>query len=212
MAMDSHASRSLDQAKSINTKRLGVLLSFVGVMAVVRLTAYPVPDGAFVLLGAWLFTAMLYDLTMKPLARVTRAESMQAVMFVIDITLLTGFHAVVGGGWWMGATVYLVVANAAFTTLPKGLGRFVSGYAALAFIAMIGAHAIGLGDYRIFLGIPTIEGRFDFAIVAALFGTMVMLTGIFLQDSFVRHTRESSELLRTSEEQFRHAQKMEAIG
>jgi nitrogen-specific signal transduction histidine kinase/CheY-like chemotaxis protein len=41
---------------------------------------------------------------------------------------------------------------------------------------------------------------------------MVMLTGIFLQDSFVRHTREASDLLRSSEDQLRHAQKMEAIG
>ena len=41
---------------------------------------------------------------------------------------------------------------------------------------------------------------------------MVMVTGIFLQDSFVRHTRESAEKLRASEEQLRHAQKMEAIG
>jgi signal transduction histidine kinase/CheY-like chemotaxis protein len=181
-------------------------------MAAIRLVAYPVPDGAFVLLGVWLFAAMLYDVTIRPLARITSPESMQAVMFVIDITLLTGFHAVVGGGWWMGATVYLVVANAAFTTLPKGLGRFVSAYAAVAFIAMIAAHALGIGDYQIFLGIPTIEGRFDFALVAALFGTMVMATGILLQDSFVRHTRQSSDLLRKSEEQLQHAQKMEAVG
>jgi signal transduction histidine kinase len=210
--MTSHASRSIDQAKSINSKRLAVLLGFVGVMAAIRLVAYPVPDGAFVLLGVWLFAAMLYDVTIRPLARITSPESMQAVMFVIDITLLTGFHAVVGGGWWMGATVYLVVANAAFTTLPKGLGRFVSAYAAVAFIAMIAAHALGIGDYQIFLGIPTIEGRFDFALVAALFGTMVMATGILLQDSFVRHTRQSSDLLRRSEEQLQHAQKMEAVG
>jgi signal transduction histidine kinase len=210
--MHSHASRSLDQAKSINSKRLAILLSFVGAMALVRLVAYPVPDGAFVLLGIWLGAAMLYDIAMKLLARVTSPETMQAVMFSIDITLLTALHAVVGGGWWMGATVYLVVANAAFTTLPKGLGRIVSAYSAIAFIAMMFAHAFGIGEYRIFLGIPTIEGRFDFAIVAAVFGTMVMLTGIFLQDSFVRHTRQSSELLRTSEEQLRHAQKMEAIG
>jgi signal transduction histidine kinase/CheY-like chemotaxis protein len=210
--MDSHSSRSLEQARSINSKRLAVLLSFVGVMALVRLVAYPVPDGAFILFGIWLLAAMLYDVAMKPLQRITPAETMQAVMFTIDITLLTAFHAVVGGGWWMGATVYLVVANAAFTTLPKGLGRIVSAYAALAFIAMILAHAFGVGDYKIFLGVPTIEGRYDFALVAAVFGTMVMLTGIFLQDSFVRHTRESSELLRTSEDQLRHAQKMEAIG
>jgi len=210
--MDSHSARSLEQSRSINSKRLAILLSFVGVMALVRLVAYPVPNGAFMLLGSWLLAAMLYDLTMKQLAKITPAESMQAVMFTIDITLLTAFHALVGGGWWMGATVYLVVANAAFTTLPKGLGRIVSGYAAIAFIAMIFAHAFGVGDYQIFLGVPTIEGRYDFALVAAVFGMMVMLTGIFLQDSFVRQTRESAELLRNSEDQLRHAQKMEAIG
>ena len=98
MAMTSHASRSIDQAKSINSKRLAVLLGFVGVMAAIRLVAYPVPDGAFVLLGVWLFAAMLYDVTIRPLARITSPESMQAVMFVIDITLLTGFHAE-DGGW-----------------------------------------------------------------------------------------------------------------
>ena len=212
MAMKDISSRPLDQARSINSKRLSVLLSFVGLMALVRLVAYPVPDDAFVLLGSWLAAAMLYDLTMKPLARIASPESMQAVMFTIDVSLLTGFHAIVGGGWWMGATVYLVVANAAFTTLPKTLGRIVSAYSALAFIAMITAHAFGLGEYKIFLGVPTIEGRYDFALVAAVFGTMVMLTGIFLQDSFVRHTRESVELLRSSEDQLRHAQKMEAIG
>jgi signal transduction histidine kinase len=206
------SSRPLDQARSINSKRLSVLLSFVGLMALVRLVAYPVPDDAFVLLGSWLAAAMLYDLTMKPLARIASPASMQAVMFTIDVSLLTGFHAIVGGGWWMGATVYLVVANAAFTTLPKTLGRIVSAYSALAFIAMITAHAFGLGEYKVFLGVPTIEGRYDFALVAAVFGTMVMLTGIFLQDSFVRHTRESVELLRSSEDQLRHAQKMEAIG
>jgi nitrogen-specific signal transduction histidine kinase/CheY-like chemotaxis protein len=41
---------------------------------------------------------------------------------------------------------------------------------------------------------------------------MVMATGILLQDSFVRHTRQSSDLLRRSEEQLQHAQKMEAVG
>jgi signal transduction histidine kinase len=210
--MESHATRSLEQARSINSKRLAILLSFVGVMALVRLLAYPVPDGAFVLFGAWLIASLFYDFAMRPLAKISSPESMQALMYTIDITLLTGLHGIVGGGWWMGATVYIVVANAAFTTLPKTLGRFVSAYAALSFIAMIAAHALGIGDYHSFLGVPTIEGRFDFAIVAALFGTMVMATGIFLQDSFVRHTRESSKLLRTSEEQLRHAQKMEAIG
>ena len=52
MAMKDISSRPLDQARSINSKRLSVLLSFVGLMALVRLVAYPVPDDAFVLLGS----------------------------------------------------------------------------------------------------------------------------------------------------------------
>jgi signal transduction histidine kinase/CheY-like chemotaxis protein len=206
------ASRALVQARSINSKRLAVLLSFVGVLGLVRLVAYPVPDAAFLLFACWLLAGLFYDLGIRRFARFAPPEAMQAVMYALDITLLTVLYAIVGGGWWMGATVYLVVANAAFTTLPKGLGRTVSGYAALAFVAMLMTHSLGIGEYQTFLGIQTIEGHFAFAAVAAMFGTMVMLTGIFLQDSFVRHTRESAERLRASEEQLRHAQKMEAIG
>jgi hypothetical protein len=121
---------------------------------------------------------------------------MQAVMYALDITLLTVLYAIVGGGWWMGATVYLVVANAAFTTLPKGLGRAVSGYAALAFVAMLMTHSLGIGEYQTFLGIQTIEGHFAFAAVAAMFGTMVMLTGIFLQDSFVTRASRQKDFAR----------------
>ena len=206
------ASRALVQARSINSKRLAVLLSFVGVLGFVRLVAYPVRDAAFLLFACWLLAGLVYDLGIRRFARFAPPEAMQAVMYALDITLLTVLYAIVGGGWWMGATVYLVVANAAFTTLPKGLGRTVSGYAALAFVAMLMTHSLGIGEYQTFLGIQTIEGHFAFAAVAAMFGTMVMLTGIFLQDSFVRHTRESAERLRASEEQLRHAQKMEAIG
>ena len=210
--MAAHAARALVQARSINSKRLAVLLSFVGVLGLVRLFAYPVPDSAFLLFAFWLLVGLVYDLGMRKFARLVTPESAQALMYAVDITLLTILHAIVGGGWWMGATVYLVVANAAFTTLPEGLGRAVSAYAALAFIAMIVSHSFGIGEYQAFLGIQTIEGHFAFAVVAAVFGTMVMVTGIFLQDSFVRHTRESAEKLRASEEQLRHAQKMEAIG
>ena len=210
--MATHTARALVQARSINSKRLAVLLCFVGVLGLVRLVAYPVPDAAFVLFAFWLLAGLIYDLGMRHFARLVPPEATQAVMYAVDITLLTVLHAIVGGGWWMGATVYLVVANAAFTTLPKGLGRAVSGYASLAFIAMIATHSLGIGEYQSFLGIQTIEGHFAFATVAAVFGTMVMLTGIFLQDSFVRHTRESAEKLRASEDQLRHAQKMEAIG
>jgi signal transduction histidine kinase len=210
--MAAHRHRALQQARSINSKRLAVLLFFTGVLSLVRLVAYPVPDGAFLLVASWLLAGLIYDLGMRRFARFVAPEAMQAVMFALDISLLTVLYSIVGGGWWMGATVYLVVANAAFTTLPEGLGRAVSAYAALAFVAMIGSHALGIGEYQQFLGIQTIEGHFVFAIVAAIFGTMVMVTGIFLQDSFVRHTREAAEKLRSSEEQLRHAQKMEAIG
>ena len=46
--------RALQLARSINSKRLAVLLCLVGVMGLVRALAYPVPDGAFLLLAFWL--------------------------------------------------------------------------------------------------------------------------------------------------------------
>jgi signal transduction histidine kinase len=153
-----------------------------------------------------------YQLNMKRLSVIAPPETMQAILLAVDITLLTSLYAIVGGGWWMGPTVYIVVANAAFATLPKKRGGRVSAYAALAFVSMIVAQAAGVGNYQEFLGVPTIVGKYEFALVASLFGMMVMLTGVYLQDQFVQQKRRSEELLRHSEEQLRHAQKMEAVG
>jgi signal transduction histidine kinase len=205
-------SDALKQARSINSKRLAALVCFAAVMVLVRRVAFPVPLATFAIFGIWIGVSALYQLNMKRLASNTPAETMQATMLAVDVTLITALHAIVGGGWWMGATVYIVVANAAFASLPERLGWFVSGYAALAFVWMIVAQAAGIGEYREFLGIQPITGHYEFAIVAALFGMMVMLTGVYLQDHFVRQKRRSEEKLRNSEEQLRHSQKMEAIG
>ena len=189
----SRATPELDRARAINTKRLAILSGFALVMVLVRVTAYPVPMPTFALFAAWIGAALAYQLSMKKLSTVAAPETAEAMAFALDITLMTVLHAIVGGGWWMGATVYLVVANAAFVSLPKRLGRTVSGYAVLAFVAMIAAHAFGIGEYRDFLGVQTLEGHYLFAAVGALFGMMVMLTAIYLQDSFVRQTRASWE-------------------
>ena len=186
----------LERARAINTKRLAVLAGFTALIALVRMYAFPVPAGAFVLFAVWLGASLAYQMGMQRLATIAEPATMEAAAFILDITLLTILHMIIGGGWWMGAAVYLVVANAAFASLPKRLGRVVSAYAAFSFVVMMVAHAFGIGVYRSFLGIQTIEGHFAFATVAALFGTMVMITGIFLQDSFVRQTRSSWEYYR----------------
>lgn len=197
--MHSQSSRALALARSINSKRLIALLSFVGLIGLVRVFAYPVPEGAFLLLAFWLFIGLSYDLSVKPLMRIARPEAMTAAMFAVDVTLITAMHAVVGGGWWMGSAVYLVVANAAYSYLPRALGRMVSGYAAFSFLVMVLSHTLGVGEYQPFLGIQTIEGHYSFGIVAAVFGTMVMIVGTFLQDAFVKHTHESAEHLAQSQ-------------
>ena len=146
--MNTHAARALQQAKSINSRRLAVLLCSVGAMGVVRLVIYPVPDAVFLLFGFWLLAAMLYDIWMPRLARLMRAQTMQATMFAVDISLLTVLC-------------------------------------------------------REFLGIQTLEGHYWFAVAAAVFGTMMIIAGVFFQDSPVTHTHESVEPLRTNEDQLR---------
>jgi uncharacterized protein involved in cysteine biosynthesis len=70
------ASRALVQARSINSKRLAVLLSFVGVLGLVRLVAYPVPDAAFLLFACWLLAGLFYDLGIRRFARFAPPEAM----------------------------------------------------------------------------------------------------------------------------------------
>ena len=87
--MHTHVSPALEKARSINSKRLFVLFCFVGVLGVVRLFAYPVPDSAFVMLAFWMLAGLLYDFGMKKAAQIIRPQLMQVAMFAFDITLLT---------------------------------------------------------------------------------------------------------------------------
>ncbi|MEO8194242.1 MAG: PAS domain S-box protein [Gemmatimonadales bacterium] len=188
----SHNLSALEQAQAINTKRLAILVGFTLVMALVRMFAFPVPLGAFALFAFWTAASLSYQIGMRRITAFT-PETMQAAALMLDVTLLTILYSTIGGGWWMGATVYIVVANAAFASLPKRLGRIVSIYAAIAFVAMIAEHTLSIGEYSHFLGVQTLEGHYAFGTVAAVFGSAMMLTGIYLQDSFVRHTRASRE-------------------
>src|SRR4029078_7470348 len=120
------SSSALQQARSINFKRLAALICFALVMLLCPRVSFPVPGGAFVVFAIWIAAASLYQLNIRRLASLWAAETMQATMLLLDITLLTGLYAIVGGGWWMSATVYIVVANAAFASLPKKLGWAVS--------------------------------------------------------------------------------------
>ena len=86
--------RALDEARSINSRRLFVLLCVVAILCVFRLVVYPVPDAAFVMFAIWMLAGLLYDLSMTKMARLIRAEVMQAVMYALDITLLTAVVAV----------------------------------------------------------------------------------------------------------------------
>ena len=92
--MNAQTFRAFKEARSINSARLFVLLSCVGVLSLVRMVAYPVPDAAFVMFALWMLAGLLYDFGMTKIARVIPARAMQAVMFVLDITLLTAVVAV----------------------------------------------------------------------------------------------------------------------
>jgi hypothetical protein len=114
--------RALVQARSVNSLRLAILLCLVGVLGLVRIVAYPVPDIAFLVFAFWLLGGLLYDIGMRPLARFVPAQVMQWFMFAFDITVLTVFRVIVGGGWWMAATIYVVVVSAAIIRQTERIG------------------------------------------------------------------------------------------
>ena len=66
----------------------------VGLLCLFRLVVYPVPDAAFMTFGVWMLAGLLYDLGMKRIARIIPPAAMQAMMFALDITLLTAVVAV----------------------------------------------------------------------------------------------------------------------
>lgn len=95
--MPTHPAPSLEQARSINSKRLAVLLSFVGVLGLIRIAVYPVPNAAFLVFAFWLLGGLIYDLGMKKAVRFVPLQAMQAMMFALDITGVAILHARVGG-------------------------------------------------------------------------------------------------------------------
>ena len=93
--MHFHISRALVRARSAHSKRLALLLGLTGVLGLVRLFAFPVPDSAFVLFASWLLVGLTFDLGMPILARRIRPQVIQAMMLTVDITMLTGFLTIV---------------------------------------------------------------------------------------------------------------------
>ena len=94
-SMPGHVTRALVRARSANSRRLAVLLALTGVLGLVRLLAFPVPDSAFVVFALWLLVGLTFDLGMPVLARRIRPQVIQAMMLTVDITMLAGFLTIV---------------------------------------------------------------------------------------------------------------------
>lgn len=188
-----YRSLALSRTSTTNGRRIAILGGFTGAMALVRLVAYPVPDRVFVLFALWLIAAAIYHLVLRRTESNAAVDGLQTIAFLADITFLTLMYSFLGGGWWMGATVHSIIAAAAFASLPKKRAQTVAIYAAVAFIAMIFSQAAGLAEPQMFLGIEPITGNYRFALAAAMFGTVALLSGAYIQDTFVKIMRRSQE-------------------
>ena len=93
--MPGHLSRALVRARSTHSKRLAILLGLTGLLAIVRLVVLPVPDRAFLLFASWLLAGLTFDLGMPVLARLIRPQIIQAMLLMLDITMVTGFLTII---------------------------------------------------------------------------------------------------------------------
>ena len=192
-----HLALALSRTVTTNLRRLAILVAFTLTMALVRLFAYPVPLLAFALFAVWIFASAVYHVILRRGHSSAReVDALQTFAFIIDLTFLTAMYSFIGGGWWMGATIHAVIAMAAFASLPRMRARIVAAYAVMSFIAMLFSQAAGLTELWPFLGVQTIRGNYSFALAAALFGSVALLAGTYVQDLFVRIMRRSQERYR----------------
>jgi PAS domain S-box-containing protein len=162
-------------------------------MMLVRQFAYPVPTPAFGLFACWMLFAVGYQFILKGVTSADGADRLQATAFIFDLTFLTLMYGVIGGGWWMGATLHIVIASAAFSSLPRQRARAVAVFAAFAFVSFLFIQAAGIGRQWSFLGVASINGRYAFAAVAALFGIGALASGTYIQELFVSAMQRSQE-------------------
>ena len=185
-----------EQFARANRWRVLLVVGFVVVNVVYRVIGIAVPATVFLTFGVWIAIAGVAELVRRRLRSAAALEQLQVLALLADVTMLTIQHFHYSFGWWIGALFYALIALSAQSLVSRDGAQLVTGYALIAFNALIFLQATGRVAVAPFLPVTPLEGRFNLAVVAAITGTAGVVALAQVQQMLARTIRRSEERYR----------------
>lgn len=185
-----------EQFARANRWRVLLVVGFVVVNATYRVIGIAVPATVFLTFGVWIAIAGVAELVHRRLRSAAALEQLQVLALLIDVTMLTIQHFHYSFGWWIGALFYALIALSAQSLVSRDGAQLVTGYALIAFNALIFLQATGRVAVAPFLPVTPLDGRFNLAVVAAMTGTAGVVALAQVQQMLARTIRRSEERYR----------------
>lgn len=190
------ASLAAKRARATSVRRFEVITAFSVVTVVASAAGVrPVP-AVFALLVAWYATAAAYALILKPIRSPSEANLAQAFAYCGDVLLLTLICAVLGGAWWLGPALHALIIVVAFATIPRRFAGVVAVVALAAYLVLGIAGYSGFLGHEPVLGIPTLAGNGDVALLVLAIGALCLVVLTLVLDTAIRWMRRTQERYR----------------
>jgi two-component system cell cycle sensor histidine kinase/response regulator CckA len=189
---DGPMSLLVKRASTINLTRMVILVGFLCATVIGHLVIVPVPTYVIVMFAVYVSLVIAYQPILRSLPTPRTVERLQIIAFVADTTLLSIVYVGLNA-WWLSSTLHGLAAIGACASLPWRRARIVIGYATFAFVASLGAQALGMGPRLTFFGAPSLEGKYQLALVVAFLGLGQLIVAVYVQLTYIRITGRSEK-------------------
>jgi signal transduction histidine kinase/ActR/RegA family two-component response regulator len=181
------------RAELTMSRRRQLIVLFAIITGVFHFAGVRASVWVYSVFGLWLLLALLAGAILRRAHRAIDADRIQAAAYSVDATLATVACALIGGGWWIGITLFAFGVCFAFATLPRRRALYLALYAVCCLDALIALEATGIIVPFGFAGLPPLRENYAIAFAAALFGTAMIVTFAVVQLTFVRVMRRARQ-------------------
>ncbi|CAN5277924.1 hypothetical protein BH23GEM2_BH23GEM2_02370 [soil metagenome] len=184
------------RARVTSVRRFGLITEFSIVTLVASAAGVNVAAPVFALLITWYAAAAAYALALRPIHTPSKAHLAQTIAYCGDVVLLSLICAVLGGAWWLGPALHALIIVIAFATIPRRFAGVVASMALAAYLVLgISSYSGLLGDGPV-LGIPSLAGNGDLALLVISIGGLCLVVVTVVLDTAIRWMRRTQERYR----------------
>lgn len=183
----------LDRLSETSARRPAVVALFVALCIAVRSLADVDVWPVIVLGAAWLGVSAGSHRLLNRAVDIRRGLRVQATTTALDMLFMSGAYLLIGGGWWVGSSGFCYLLIVGVLTLPRGLSRWTSAIAVLAFAALTVAQIAGLLRLEPLFGLPPLFQSRELGAAILLAGTCALVLCDAGTHTFVRLLRRTGD-------------------